>query len=90
VVSNPAPKLIVELHEAYMAGALDQARTLNHRQLALTRLLFAAPNPVPVKAAMHMLGIGGVEVRSPLIPLELDSSLATSLRACLRELALLT
>jgi 4-hydroxy-tetrahydrodipicolinate synthase len=89
VVSNPAPKLIVALHEAFMAGALDKARKLNHRQLALTRLLFAAPNPVPVKAAMHMLGIGGAEVRLPLLPLELDSPLATSLRACLRELDLL-
>jgi 4-hydroxy-tetrahydrodipicolinate synthase len=89
VVSNPAPKLIVALYEAFMAGALGEARALNHRQLALTRLLFAAPSPVPVKAAMHMLGIGGPTVRLPLLPLEPDHGLTASLRDCLRELALL-
>jgi 4-hydroxy-tetrahydrodipicolinate synthase len=92
VVSNPAPKLIVALYQAYMAGALDEARALNHRQLALTRLLFAAPNPVPAKAAMHLLGMfggGGPMVRLPLLPLEPDHGLTASLRACLRELSLL-
>jgi 4-hydroxy-tetrahydrodipicolinate synthase len=89
VVSNPAPRLLVELHAAFVAGKLDEARRLHFRQLALTRLLFGAPSPVPVKAAMHMLGIGRAEVRSPLIPLDLDSELAKSLRACLRELDLL-
>lgn len=89
VVSNPAPKLIVALYQAFKAGKLDEARALNHRQLALTRLLFTGPNPVPVKAAMHMLGIGGAVVRSPLIPLDLDGELGRALRACLRELDLL-
>lgn len=89
VVSNPAPKLVVALYEAFMAGALGEARALNHRQLALTRLLFAAPNPVPAKAAMHMLGIGGPTVRLPLLSLEPDHGLTASLRACLQELALL-
>lgn len=89
VVSNPAPKLIVELYQAFIDGKLDHARALHFRQLALTRLLFAGPNPVPVKAAMHMLGCGRPEVRSPLFPIDLDGSLAASLRACLRELDLL-
>jgi 4-hydroxy-tetrahydrodipicolinate synthase len=95
VVSNPAPKLIVALYDAFtrgelgVRGAMGEARALNQRQLALTRLLFAGPNPVPVKAAMHMLGFGGAEVRSPLYPLQRESPLAASLQACLRELALL-
>jgi 4-hydroxy-tetrahydrodipicolinate synthase len=89
VVSNPAPKLIVALYQAFVSGALAEAQALNHRQLSLTRLLFAGPSPVPVKAAMQMLGFGGAEVRSPLFPLQPDGPLAASLRACLRELSLL-
>lgn len=89
VVSNPAPALVVSLFDAFCAGQLEQARALHFRQLRLTRLLFADPNPIAVKAAMHMLGLSGLTVRSPLRPLDLDSELATALRGCLGELALL-
>jgi 4-hydroxy-tetrahydrodipicolinate synthase len=90
VVSNPAPKLLVSLYEAFAAGKLDEARALHFRQLALTRLLFADASPIPTKAAMHMLGIGGPEVRLPQRTLDLEGELAGSLRACLRELGLLS
>jgi len=89
VVSNPAPKLLVELVGAMAAAKLDEARTHNFAQLRLTRLLFADPNPIPTKAAMHMLGLCGPEVRSPLRALDLDGELAASIRACLAELSLL-
>ncbi|WP_106391955.1 4-hydroxy-tetrahydrodipicolinate synthase [Enhygromyxa salina] len=88
VVSNPAPALLVSLYDAFVAGRLDEARAIHFRQLALTRLLFRDPNPIAVKAAMHMLGIGGTAVRSPLRELDLDGPLAASLRACLRDLGL--
>jgi 4-hydroxy-tetrahydrodipicolinate synthase len=89
VVSNPAPKLIVAMYEAFQAKAIGEAQALNQRQLALTRLLFAAPNPVPAKAAMHMLGMGGDTVRLPLLPLEPEHGLTASLRACLQKLGVL-
>jgi 4-hydroxy-tetrahydrodipicolinate synthase len=89
VVSNPAPALIVALYDALCAGKLDEARALHFRQLPLTRLLFSDPNPIAVKAAMHMLGIGGIAVRSPLRSLDLGGPLATALRGCLRNLGLL-
>ncbi|KIG15935.1 4-hydroxy-tetrahydrodipicolinate synthase [Enhygromyxa salina] len=89
VVSNPAPALLVSLYDLFCAGKLDEARALHFRQLRLTRLLFSDPNPIAVKAAMHMLGLSGLDVRSPLRPLNLEGELASGLRACLRELALL-
>lgn len=89
VVSNPAPRLIADLYEHFQAGRLDQARELHDRQLPLSRLLFTAPNPVPAKAAVHLLGIGGPTVRSPLQPLDLDGALANELRSVMRELGLL-
>ena len=89
VVSNPAPALLVALQNAFDAGKLDLARELHFRQLRLTRLLFAAPNPIAVKAALHLLGRCGPDVRLPLCPLDLESKLARDIVACLRELELL-
>jgi 4-hydroxy-tetrahydrodipicolinate synthase len=88
VVSNPAPRLIRELWDAFAAGDLARAQALNFRQLPLTRLLFAEPNPIPVKAAMHLLGLSELEARSPLCPLPTDGELFGKLRAALTELGL--
>jgi 4-hydroxy-tetrahydrodipicolinate synthase len=88
VVSNPAPGLIRELWDAFTAGDLARAQALNFKQLALTRLLFGEPNPIPVKAAMHLLGLAGLEARSPLRPLPADGELFAKLRAALAELGL--
>jgi 4-hydroxy-tetrahydrodipicolinate synthase len=88
VVSNPAPRLIRELWDAFVAGDLARAQALNFRQLPLTRLLFAEPSPIPVKAAMHLLGLSGLEARSPLCPLPSDGELFAKLRAALTELGL--
>ncbi len=88
VVSNPAPRLICDLFEAHAAGDLARARVLYYRQLPLTRALFSAPNPAPAKAAMHHLGLSGLELRSPLCPLTVDDPLYTKLGVLLRELEL--
>jgi 4-hydroxy-tetrahydrodipicolinate synthase len=90
VVSNPAPKLIADQWNAWAAGDLARARELHYRQLALTRLLFAEPSPTPAKAAMHMLGIGGPELRLPLCSLPAEHPLLGKLRATLTELGLLS
>lgn len=88
VVSNPAPRLIRDLWDAFAAGDLARAQALNFRHLPLTRLLFVEPNPIPVKAAMHLLGLAGLEARSPLLPLASDGELYAQLRAALTELDL--
>ncbi|MFV8753127.1 4-hydroxy-tetrahydrodipicolinate synthase [Nannocystaceae bacterium ST9] len=88
VVSNPAPRLVRDMWDAFAAGDLARARALNFRQLSLTRLLFAEPSPIPVKAAMHLLGLAGLEARSPLRPLDRESELFAKLRVALTELDL--
>jgi 4-hydroxy-tetrahydrodipicolinate synthase len=88
VVSNPAPRLVRALFDAFAAGDLAEARRLHHRQLALTRLLFREPNPIAVKVAMNLLGASGLEVRAPLRPIALDSELGKAIKATLDELAL--
>lgn len=89
VVSNVAPKLIVDLYEAFAAGRLDAARTLHYQQLRLTRLLFATANPIPAKAALHQLGLSSLTLRSPLHDMSVDDPLYAQLGACMRELGLL-
>ena len=88
VVSNPAPALVRALLDAFAAGDLVEARRLHHQQLRLTRLLFAEPNPIAVKATMNLLGRVGLEVRSPLCKADLDSPLVSAIAATLTELGL--
>ena len=89
VVSNPAPALVSELCQAVAAGDLPRARRLHQRQLCLTRLLFRDPNPIPAKAAMHLLELCGPAVRLPLRPLDFEGELAQALRMTMQELGLL-
>jgi len=54
--------------ELVAAGKLAEAREIHLRLLPLTKALFVETNPVPVKAAMEMLGLASAEVRLPLVP----------------------
>jgi len=82
VVGNIVPDAMKALCRNFETGDLATARRLHHRLFALGRdLLGLASNPVPIKAAMAMLGRDTGEVRLPLVPLE--PSLARQLRATL-------
>ncbi len=87
VVSNPAPALVRALIDAFTAGNLREAQRLHHRQLTLTRLLFREPNPIAVKATMHILGRTGLQVRSPMRALATDSDLYKTIAATVSDLA---
>lgn len=50
------------------SGEVEQAREIHFRLLPITRALFLETNPVPVKAAMELLGVAPAEVRLPLVP----------------------
>jgi 4-hydroxy-tetrahydrodipicolinate synthase len=87
VTSNVVPDLVADLvHAAGRDGDLARAR---QRHLELRRLnaaLFLESNPVPVKAALAMMGLIDEEPRLPLAPLS-DHHRPT-LRAALAELGL--
>ena len=71
----------VELVEAWHGGAADRARTVGHRLAALSRALFAAPNPTVIKAVLHAQGrIPTATVRLPLLPAAPDTVRAALLR----------
>ena len=69
VTSNATPRRMTELIAEARAGHIESARTLH---LALTpwmRAAFVESNPLPAKAALHMLGKMGPTHRLPLVPL---------------------
>ncbi len=81
VVSNVIPKVIAEL----VGGAADSL-ALHDFQLRITEALFAAPNPIPVKAALKIFGLCSEHVRSPLVPLAPESPLYRRLQALAQEI----
>ena len=71
VVGNLVPSDMKALCEAVEAGDLATARALHLRLFTLCRdLLGLASNPIPIKAALAMVGRDTGDVRLPLIPLE--------------------
>lgn len=86
VSSNVAPRMMADLVAAARAGQLAKARELQVRMNELHRLLFIESSPIPVKWALHKLGLFGPEVRLPLVPMTEPN--AKKLEAELRKLGL--
>ncbi len=66
VISNVAPADMAALVDAFAAGEIEEARRLHRRMSPLIDALFIETNPVPVKAALAMMGKIDYEVRLPL------------------------
>ena len=66
VVSNLYPELMQALVSAGLDGDFDTAADLQLRLLPLIRALFREVNPIPVKAAMELLGWDCGRCRLPL------------------------
>lgn len=69
VVSNIVPRDVVALVRYFFEGNFAAARDLHHRLYPLIKALFYETNPIPVKAAMEMLGMPAGDPRLPLTPL---------------------
>lgn len=69
VASNLIPGEMTALAEAALNGDMDTAAALQEKLMPLTDLLFCQVNPIPVKAAMDMIGYDCGVCRLPLTPL---------------------
>ena len=69
VASNVIPSEVAHMVQAYAAGKLDQALKLHQSYYPVFKDLFLETNPVPVKAALAMLGQIQEEYRLPLVPM---------------------
>ncbi|NNB99975.1 4-hydroxy-tetrahydrodipicolinate synthase [Corallococcus exiguus] len=87
VSSNVAPRMMADLVAAARSNDLAKARGLQVRMNALHRLLFVESNPIPVKWALHLMGMFGPEIRLPLVPM--GEANAAKLKAELSGLGLL-
>lgn len=69
VVSNATPAAMVQLVESCLRGDVAAARALHHRLAPWMAAAFVEANPIPVKAALALLGRAGNRLRLPLVPL---------------------
>lgn len=69
VTANVAPAAMHALCVAAMAGDRDAATAIDTPLRALHRDLFVEANPIPVKWALHEMGLIPLGIRLPLTPL---------------------
>lgn len=69
VTANIVPKIMSEICAAALAGNATLAEELNNKVANLHNILFCESNPIPVKWALHEMGMIGTGIRLPLTPL---------------------
>lgn len=69
VTANVAPRLMHEMCAAALADDRAKASSINNRLMALHKDLFIESNPIPVKWALHQMGLIPPGIRLPLTPL---------------------
>jgi 4-hydroxy-tetrahydrodipicolinate synthase len=69
VISNEIPGPMVRLTHLALEGKYDEARKLNAQLLPLMQVNFIETNPIPVKAALAMMGMIEEVYRLPLVPM---------------------
>lgn len=88
VCANLIPTQTKALTDACLSGLIEQARSAQTALMPLIRALFTQVNPIPVKAALAMMGLIHDQLRLPLTPLEEPHR--SQLRACLRQMQLIS
>ncbi len=69
VTSNIVPAEMVEMFKAYESNNMHKAIELNLKLWPLHNAMFIESNPIPVKAAAHLMGWISSEIRLPLVPM---------------------
>ena len=69
VTANVAPRLMHEMCVAARNGEMAKAREIHFKLVGLHRDLFCEANPIPVKWAVHQLGLTPNGIRLPLTTL---------------------
>ncbi|MDX8204892.1 4-hydroxy-tetrahydrodipicolinate synthase [Acinetobacter pittii] len=69
VTANIVPKAMSEVCAVAIAKDEQQAKTLNNKIANLHNILFCESNPIPVKWALHEMGLIDTGIRLPLTPL---------------------
>ena len=70
VLSNLMPAETVKMSHAALSGDMKEAAAWQLKLLPLINALFSETSPIPVKAAMHRVGLCEEELRLPLVPMQ--------------------
>ena len=94
VTANVAPRLMHEMCVAAVGGDRAKAVEINNRLLGLHNQLFLESNPIPVKWALHQMGLIDTGIRLPLTPFDakyhgplLEAMRAAGIHEKLKEVA---
>jgi 4-hydroxy-tetrahydrodipicolinate synthase len=84
VASNVIPREVAHMVKAFARGKSATARKLHARYYPLFKDLFIETNPIPVKAALAMMGWVEEEYRLPLVKMSAASreKLRKTMKAC--------
>lgn len=86
VTANILPEKMSELCRLSLAGQREEAEALNQELMPLHNIMFVESNPIPVKWALHEMGMMSAGIRLPLTPL--DESCRGELRSVLSRFGL--
>lgn len=87
VLSNIAPKQTHDIVETYLSGNVKESTRLQLEAFPLIKALFSEVNPIPVKKAMNLMGLGAGPLRLPLT--EMEEANAAKLEAEMKAYGLL-
>lgn len=87
VTANVVPRAMSELCAAAMRGDAATGRAINERLMPLHKQLFCEANPIPVKWALHEMGLIPEGIRLPLTWLSQDCQ--EPLRQAMRQAGVL-
>jgi len=73
VIANEMPQQMVALVKACLAGRFDEALKIQKKLYPLMRANFIETNPIPVKAALAMMGKIRENYRLPLVPMKQEN-----------------
>lgn len=82
VTSNVAPRKMHDMCEAVLSGDKVLGEKINSELMLLHKDLFLESNPIPVKWALHEMGLIPLGIRLPLLPL--DPKFHDAIREALR------
>ena len=67
--------------DAAQAGDIDRAREIDAELTPVYEGLSVTTNPIPIKAALEMLGLASDRMRLPLVPADAEQRAAVQVRA---------
>ena len=88
VVSNIVPADMAAMIDAFEGGDIKRAKELHHNLVPLIDALFIETNPVPVKAALSMMGKISYDVRLPMY--KMSDSNYEKLKAVMKNYGLIS